>query len=186
MEIIDNFLNGVMLLKPKVFFDERGFFFESYKKNLMQELSIDVDFVQDNISKSAKGTIRGLHYQVNEFAQAKLCQVMYGNVLDVAVDIRVGSPTYGKYQAFELNSENKHLVFIPPGFAHGFSVLSDFAVFSYKCSAYYNKASERAIRFDDPDLNISWGVDAPILSEKDKLSSWFKEIDKDFLYSIKE
>ena len=182
MELVSEFLNGVKLIRPKVFFDDRGFFYESYKKSVLDQFGIKSEFVQDNISKSKRNTVRGLHYQVGNFAQGKLCQVLYGKVLDVAVDIRFGSPTYGQYKAFELSDENNLIVYIPSGFAHGFSVLSEEAVFSYKCTAYYDKLSERAIRFDDPTLNINWLVDNPILSEKDKLNKWFLEIEKDFVY----
>jgi len=181
MKIVENSLNGLVLIEPAVFKDERGYFFESYKQNKLHDLGIDAKFIQDNISRSAKNTIRGLHYQVGEFAQGKLCQVVYGRVLDVALDIRFNSPTFGRYKCFELSSDNHYLLFLPPGFAHGFSVLSDEAVFSYKCTAYYNKSSERGIRFDDPELNINWQVENPVISEKDKLSKWFKEIGKDFI-----
>ncbi|OGU79592.1 MAG: dTDP-4-dehydrorhamnose 3,5-epimerase, partial [Ignavibacteria bacterium RBG_16_35_7] len=139
-------------------------------------------FVQDNISKSKKGTIRGLHYQVCDFAQGKLCQVMYGKVFDVAVDIRFNSPTFGEYAAVELSEEKHNQIWIPPGFAHGFSVLSDVAVFHYKCTAYYSKEDERAIIYNDPDLGIDWKVLVPNVSEKDLKAMPLKEINKDFLY----
>lgn len=180
MRIIETCLNGLVLIEPSVFKDDRGYFFESYKQNKLADLGVNEKFVQDNISRSTRNTIRGLHYQVGEYAQGKLCQAIYGRVLDVAVDIRFNSSTFGEYKCFELSSENNCLIYIPPGFAHGFSVLSDEAVFSYKCTAYYDKASERGIRFDDPDLNIDWQVTTPVLSEKDKLSKWFKEIERDF------
>ncbi len=143
------------------------------------------DFVQDNISKSRKGTVRGLHYQVGENAQGKLCQVIEGEVLDVAVDIRFGSPTFGKHFSLILNSENKLQLWIPPGFAHGFSVLSDEAIFSYKCTNYYSKAHERTIIYNDPDLKIDWKVESPIVSEKDLQASKFKDIEKDFIFTAK-
>ncbi|HLT23781.1 MAG TPA: dTDP-4-dehydrorhamnose 3,5-epimerase, partial [Ignavibacteria bacterium] len=137
---------------------------------------------QDNVSKSKKGTIRGLHYQTGAFAQGKLCQVVEGRVLDVAVDVRWGSPTFGKYVEAELTEDNHHQLWIPPGFAHGFSVLSDEAIFLYKCTALYNKESERSIIYNDPDLGINWQVDSPNVSEKDLQADSFKEIGKDFTY----
>jgi len=168
------------LVKPDIFPDERGYFFESFNKKKFSDGGINKTFVQDNISKSVKGTVRGLHYQIGEFAQGKLCSVVVGKVLDVAVDIRFGSPTLGKYYAVELSEENKNQLWIPSGFAHGFSVLSDSAIFSYKCTALYNKESERAILFNDPDLNINWKINKPIVSEKDLKAKRFKEIEKDF------
>ena len=134
-----------------MFGDERGYFFESYNEDTYHKAGIDLLFVQDNISKSKKGTIRGLHYQVGDMAQGKLCKVIFGKVLDVAVDIRFGSPTFGKYFSSELSEENHTQLWIPPGFAHGFSVLSEEAIFSYKCTALYSKEHERAILFNDQD-----------------------------------
>ena len=180
MEVEKTNLDGVLLIKPKVFADSRGYFYEAYNDKRYKENGINSDFVQDNISKSQYGTIRGLHYQVGEFAQGKLCQVLLGKVLDVAVDIRFGSPTFGKYYAAELSDENKFQLWIPPGFAHGFSVLSDEAIFSYKCTALYSKKDERAIIFNDSDLNIDWKIENPILSEKDLEAKKFNEIEKDF------
>ena len=176
------FIDGLIVVKPDIFYDERGYFFESFNIEKFANGGIDKPFVQDNISKSVKGTVRGLHYQVGQYAQGKLCSVVMGKVLDVAVDIRFGSPTFGKYFAVELNEETKNQLWIPPGFAHGFSVLSDSAVFSYKCSSLYNKQSERAILFNDSSLNIDWKVEKPIVSEKDLQAKLFKEIEKDFLY----
>ena len=134
------------------------------------------------MSKSKKNTVRGLHYQVGNFSQGKLCQVISGKVLDVALDIRFNSPTFGKYFSEELSEENHLLMWIPPGFAHGFSVLSDEAIFKYKCTAYYSKASERAILFNDSALNINWKVAEPVVSEKDRAAKLFKDIDKDFIF----
>ena len=176
------FIDGLIVVKPDIFYDERGYFFEAFNIEKFANGGIDKPFVQDNISKSVKGTVRGLHYQVGQYAQGKLCSVVMGKVLDVAVDIRFGSPTFGKYFAVELNEETKNQLWIPPGFAHGFSVLSDSAVFSYKCSSIYNKQSERAILFNDSSLNIDWKVEKPIVSEKDLQAKLFKEIEKDFLY----
>jgi len=176
---------GLLVVQPDVFADPRGFFFESYNKQRYENSGIPNEFVQDNISKSKKGTVRGLHYQVGEFAQGKLCQVIEGEVLDVAVDIRFGSPTFGKHFSLVLNSEKKFQLWIPPGFAHGFSVLSDEAIFSYKCSNYYSKADERSIIFNDPDLNIDWKVEQPIVSDKDLKAVNFNEIERDFTYTSK-
>jgi dTDP-4-dehydrorhamnose 3,5-epimerase len=183
MEFCKTKIDGVLVLKPKVFPDERGFFFESYSEKNFLEEGLFLDFVQDNISFSKKGTIRGLHYQVGEYAQGKLCQVLSGKVLDVAVDVRFDSPTFGEYVAVELSGENHNQIWIPPGFAHGFSVLSETAVFHYKCTAFYSKQDERAILFNDPDLNIDWKVDALNISEKDLKGKAFKDIEKDFIYS---
>lgn len=180
MRFEKTFIEGLILVKPDIFPDERGYFFESFNKKKFSDGGINKTFVQDNISKSVKGTVRGLHYQIGEFAQGKLCSVVVGKVLDVAVDIRFGSPTLGKYYAVELSEENKNQLWIPSGFAHGFSVLSDSAIFSYKCTALYNKESERAILFNDPDLNINWKINKPIVSEKDLKAKRFKEIEKDF------
>jgi dTDP-4-dehydrorhamnose 3,5-epimerase len=175
-------INGLILIKPDIFKDERGYFYESFNKNRFQEFGLKLNFVQDNISKSVKGTIRGLHYQVGDYAQGKLCSVIFGKVLDVAVDIRVGSPTYGKYFSCELSEENKLQLWVPIGFAHGFSVLSDEAVFSYKCTKNYNKDFERAIIFNDENLNIDWKIKSAIISKKDLEAKKFSEIEKDFIY----
>lgn len=182
MEVIKTDIEGLLLIKPKVFKDDRGYFLESYNEAVYRNAGIDLYFVQDNISKSQQGTIRGLHYQVGDDAQGKLCKVLYGKVLDVAVDIRFGSPTFGKYFASELSEENHTQLWIPPGFAHGFSVLSEEVIFSYKCTALYNKESERAILYNDKELNIDWKVENPIVSEKDMKAKLFKDIDKDFIY----
>lgn len=182
MEVIKTEIDGLLLIKPKVFNDERGYFFEGFNKNNFVANGINSDFVQDNISKSKKGTIRGLHYQIGEKAQGKLCYVISGKVLDVAVDIRFGSPTFGKYFSSELSEENHKQLWLPPGFAHGFSVLSDEAIFVYKCTSLYSKEHERAIIFNDADLNIDWNVENPIISEKDLQAQFFKNIEKDFIY----
>lgn len=182
MEVIKTELEGLLIIKPKVFADERGYFFESYNENTYRSSGIDNIFLQDNISKSKKGTIRGLHYQVGDKSQGKLCKVIYGKVLDVAVDIRFGSPTFGKNFSSELSEENHAQLWIPPGFAHGFSVLSDEAIFSYKCTELYSKEHERAILFNDPWLNINWKVENPIVSGKDLKAQLLKDIHKDFIY----
>ena len=182
MEVLKTELDGLLIIKPKVFGDERGYFFESYNEEVYRNAGINFNFVQDNISKSKKGTIRGLHYQVGDKAQGKLCKVIFGKVLDVAVDIRFGSPTFGKYFSSELSEDNHTQLWIPPGFAHGFSVLSDEAIFSYKCTALYSKQHERAILYNDKQLNIDWKVDDPIVSEKDLKALQFCDIQKDFIY----
>ena len=182
MKFLKTEIEGVIIIEPDFFPDNRGFFFESYNKIKYNEAGLPAEFIQDNISKSVKGTIRGLHYQVGEFAQGKLCQVISGNVLDVAVDIRFGSPTFGKYVSVELSGDNHIQIWIPPGFAHGFSVLSVEAIFSYKCTAIYSKKDERSILYNDKDLNINWKVDNPKVSEKDLIAKKFKEIEKDFIF----
>lgn len=162
---------GLLVFEPKVFEDNRGYFFESYNEGNFREQGIDTRFVQDNESSSQYGVVRGLHYQLNPHAQAKLIRVLEGKILDVVVDIRRGSPSFGKIFSLELTAENKKQLFIPAGFAHGFAVLSKKAVIIYKCDNFYNKESEAGIRFDDPQLNIDWQVPPgmAIVSEKDKL-----------------
>ncbi|MCX6136942.1 MAG: dTDP-4-dehydrorhamnose 3,5-epimerase [Ignavibacteriales bacterium] len=175
-------LDGLLIITPDVFADDRGYFFESFSRQKYSDVFASREFVQDNISKSQKGTVRGLHYQVAKNAQGKLCQVLTGRVLDVALDIRFGSPTFGKYFAVELSEENHMQFWLPPGFAHGFSVLSDVAIFHYKCTALYSRADERSIRYDDPSLKIDWNVDDPIVSTKDAHAPMFAEIDQDFVF----
>lgn len=182
MKIINTELTGVLIIEPDVFFDDRGYFFEAYHKNKYLEAGIDLSFVQDNLSKSQQNTLRGLHYQTGDFSQGKLCSVILGSVLDVAVDIRFGSPTFGKHVKVELSDTNKKQIWIPPGFAHGFVVKSETAVFSYKCTAVYNKESERSVIYNDPILNINWETENPLLSEKDKKAIFFKDIEKDFIF----
>ena len=173
-------INGLLVIEPDIFNDSRGYFYESFNIEKYKLITENFSFVQDNISKSKYGTIRGLHYQVGKFAQGKLISVLGGKVLDIAVDIRFNSPTFGKHFAIELSDENKKQFWIPPGFAHGFSVLSDEVLFSYKCTANYNKDSERSIIYNDPILAIDWKVENPIVSEKDLVSKKFNEIEKDF------
>jgi dTDP-4-dehydrorhamnose 3,5-epimerase len=182
MQIINTELEGVLIIQPDIYPDSRGFFLEIYNKKRYDEIGINANFIQDNISKSCTKTIRGLHYQVGEFAQGKLCYVIFGKVLDVAVDIRFGSPTFGKYISVELTGEKKNQIWIPAGFAHGFAVLSEEAVFCYKCTALYSKNDERSILYNDPELNIDWKIDYPIVSEKDLSAKRFSEISTDFLY----
>ncbi len=182
MEVKKTAIDGLLLIEPSVFGDTRGYFFESFSKPKYAEVGIDCEFVQDNISKSTKSTVRGLHYQIGESAQGKLCSVLRGKVIDVAVDIRFGSPTFGEHVAVELSGELKNQFWIPPGFAHGFSVLSEEAIFHYKCSALYDKTSERCIIYNDSTLNIDWQVDNPVISDKDKQGKKFAEIDKNFIF----
>jgi dTDP-4-dehydrorhamnose 3,5-epimerase len=181
MKITSTKIKDVLLIEPRVFDDERGFFYESYNQKVYQKFGINVDFVQDNHSRSQKNTLRGLHYQVNP-GQAKLVRVILGEVFDVAVDIRFGSPTFGQWVGYHLNSKNKQQMFIPTGFAHGFCVTSDFAEFEYKCSEFYSPQDERGIRWNDPELGIQWPVENPILSDKDNRNTLFKNIEKDFIY----
>ncbi len=183
MKVSKTNIEGLLLIEPDLFSDDRGYFFESYRKEKYAEIGLDINFVQDNISQSKKGTLRGLHYQVGDKAQGKLCQVISGKILDVAVDIRFGSPTFGKHYTHMLNTEKKMQIWIPSGLAHGFSVLSDEAIFSYKCTNYYSKDHERSILYNDPDLNIDWQVENPVVSEKDLKAKKFNEIDKDFIYT---
>lgn len=163
-------IEGCFILEPKIINDGRGYFYESYNKNTFKNATgLDVDFVQDNQSFSSKGVLRGLHYQIGDAAQAKLVRVISGAVLDVAVDLRKGSPTFGRHVAVQLSSENKRQLFVPRGFAHGFVVLTDTAEFAYKCDNFYAKDFERGVKYNDPELGIDWEFeeDALIVSEKD-------------------
>lgn len=180
MEIKELELKGVYLITPNVFEDERGHFFESYNQNVFKENGLDLNFVQDNQSLSQKGVLRGLHFQKPPHAQGKLIRVIKGRVLDVAVDIRKNSPTYGKSIALELSEENKLMFYIPEGFAHGFLTLEDNTIFSYKCTNFFNKASEGSLLWNDADLNIDWGNTSPLLSEKDKEAPLFLSFDSPF------
>jgi dTDP-4-dehydrorhamnose 3,5-epimerase len=175
-------IQDLVIIHPTVFEDERGYFMESYNQQKIAELGITIDFVQDNQSFSKLGTIRGLHYQNPPFAQTKLVRVLQGEIMDVVVDLRKDSLTYGQHFAIKLSAENKKQLLIPQGFAHGFSVISETATVLYKCDQFYNKASEGGIRFDDPALNIDWGIDlkAAIVSEKDQILPLFKECNSGF------
>lgn len=171
MEVLTTDIPGLLIIQPKVFGDLRGYFFESFNaREFSEKTGLDIQFVQDNESKSKRGVLRGLHFQNPPFAQSKLVRVVKGRVLDVAVDIRKNSPTFGHYHAVELTEDNHLQFFIPKGFAHGFSVLSDVAVFQYKCDAFYNPQSEGAIAWNDPQLNINWQLneDEILLSDKDR------------------
>lgn len=185
MEVIKTELEGVVILDPRLFKDDRGYFFESFSQREFDEKVRPVKFVQDNESKSVYGVLRGLHFQKPPFAQSKLVRVIQGAVLDVAVDIRVGSPTYGKHVAVELTAENHRQLFIPRGFAHGFSVLTDEVVFQYKCDNFYAPQSEGAIAWNDPALGIDWRIPeaSVILSEKDKHHPLLKDLPETFYYS---
>jgi dTDP-4-dehydrorhamnose 3,5-epimerase len=175
MEIIETKIKDLLIIKPDVFLDERGYFFESYNKQRFLEHGLDMTFVQDNESQSTKGVLRGLHFQKPPYTQGKLVRVVKGAVMDVAVDLRQGSPTYGQWESVVLTEGNKFMYWIPEGFAHGFVCLEDHSVFTYKCTNVYNKASEGSLRWNDPDLNIQWIIEDPILSEKDKVSPLFKD-----------
>ena len=177
MPFIQTKIKDVVIFEPRIFTDDRGYFFETYNEKLFNDNGVTAKFVQDNQSKSSYGVIRGLHFQKGEHAQAKLVRVLQGSVLDVAVDLRAGSETYGKYVAVELSDVNNLQLFIPRGFAHGFSVLSRTAVFAYKCDNLYCKESEGGIDCNDPDLGIDWQIPAEdrVLSEKDKLHPLFKD-----------
>ena len=178
MNFIKTEIDGVFIIEPKVFEDARGYFFESYNEAEFIKNGISNRFVQDNQSKSSYGVIRGLHCQLGKHSQAKLVRVLKGRVLDVAVDIRRGSPTFGKHVAVELSDENNRQLFIPRHFLHGFSVLSEEAVFAYKCDNFYCKESEFGIRYDDPEIGIDWKIPAKkvITSEKDRLANKLKDI----------
>ena len=165
----------VILIKPPLYNDDRGFFTEIFKESVFKENGIHYNFVQDNYSQSKKGVIRALHYQLPPKAQGKLVRVLTGKILDVAVDVRRDSPTFLKSVTAELSSENNHMLFIPPGFAHGFVALSDDVRFLYKCTEEYSKEHERGIRSDDPDINIDWGVINPLISEKDQKLPYAKD-----------
>lgn len=175
MQVSNLRLNGLKLIAPRVFHDERGFFFESYALEKFAEQNISLSFVQDNISYSKKGTIRALHFQSHP-GQAKLVSCLKGKIWDVAVDIRPDSLTFGQWEAVILDDQDRRQLFVPVGFAHGFCVLSEEALVQYKVSAPYNPQTERSIRWNDPDLAISWPVDNPILSERDRNNGFFKEV----------
>ena len=180
MEIIKTRLEGVILVKPRVFADARGYFFESYSRQSFLGAGLDLDFVQDNQSLSQKGVLRGLHFQNPPHAQGKLVRVISGAVFDVAVDIRKESPTFGQWFGQELTAENKYMLYIPPGFAHGFATLENDTVFVYKCTGYYNKASEGCLIWNDPQVAIDWKIADPQLSEKDLQGVRLKDLKSGF------
>tara|TARA_B110000908_G_scaffold156364_1_gene195458 strand:- start:1177 stop:1719 length:543 start_codon:yes stop_codon:yes gene_type:complete len=180
MEIIKTSVEGLLLIQPKVFGDDRGHFFESWSRESFSKNGLDLDFVQDNQSLSSKGVLRGLHFQNPPYAQGKLVRVIKGAVLDVAVDIRKNSPTYGQHITVELTEKNKTIFWIPPGFAHGFVTLEDDTIFTYKCTGVYNKESEGALLWSDKDLNIDWGVESPLVSDKDLIAGSFTNFKSKF------
>lgn len=184
MEIIETAIPDVVIIRPKLFGDSRGYFFESYSQRDFDRLVRPVHFVQDNESRSCYGVVRGLHFQKGRDSQSKLLRVVSGRVLDVAVDVRVGSPTFGRHVAVELSGENHLQLFIPRGFAHGFSVLSEEVVFQYKCDNFYAPASEGAVAWDDPDLGIDWGIrpEDVILSSKDAAHPRLRDIAPEDLF----
>tara|TARA_B110000444_G_C18681865_1_gene520134 strand:+ start:155 stop:697 length:543 start_codon:yes stop_codon:yes gene_type:complete len=180
MEIIKTPIEGLLLIRPKIFRDERGYFFESWSKDTFERNGLDFNFVQDNQSLSSKGVLRGLHFQNPPFSQGKLVRVIKGAILDVSVDIRKDSPTYGQYFSVELSEDNKTIFWIPPGFAHGFLTLEDNTIVTYKCTGIYNAASEASLIWDDATLNIDWRIDSPLVSDKDLLGVDFKNFDSQF------
>ncbi len=184
MKIIKTPLPDLVIIEPRVFSDDRGYFFESFHQERYLDAGITQPFIQDNESQSVKGVIRGLHYQLGEFSQAKLVRVVQGTVYDVAVDLRNGSPTFGEWFGVELDESNKRQLFVPRGFAHGFSVLSKTAIFSYKCDNIYNKESERGINLFDPKLGIDWkvGDQEQIVSEKDNVAPNFEDAEMNFVF----
>ena len=187
MEVIKTDIDGVAIIEPRIFRDERGYFFESFSQRDFQEKVCNTVFVQDNESKSSYGVLRGLHFQKPPYAQSKLVRVIKGAVLDVAVDIRKGSPTFGQHVAVELTEDNHRQFFIPRGFAHGFSVLTDEVIFQYKCDNFYAPQSEGALAWDDPDLGIDWRIptDKVLLSEKDRHHSRLRDAEWLFDYNEK-
>jgi len=185
MPFITTDISGLLVFEPKVFIDQRGYFFESYNEKTFADDGLSIRFVQDNQARSTYGVIRGLHYQLNPYAQSKLVRVLSGAILDVAVDIRKGSPTFGKVFSIELTAENKKQLFVPQGFAHGYSVLSETAEVFYKCDHYYHKEAEGGIRFDDATLAIDWKIPGTkkLISEKDLFQPLFAEHNSNFIYS---
>ena len=180
MNILESTLKGLYIIEPRVFEDQRGYFFESFNLSIFQDAGLDLKFVQDNQSKSKKNVLRGLHFQHPPSAQGKLIQVIKGSVLDVAVDIRKNSPTYGQHLSMELSEKNKKMLYISEGFAHGFLTLEDDTIFSYKCTDFYAPDKEDAILWNDPDLGIDWGNEDVILTEKDKNAQNFKHFNSPF------
>ena len=175
MEFIRTEIEGLFIIKPKVFEDDRGYFYESYSRKKFLEQGIDYNFLQDNESRSKKGVLRGLHFQIPPYAQGKLVRVLRGAVMDVAVDLRKDSKTFKQFFFVELTGTNKTMFWIPPGFAHGFITLEDDTVFSYKCTELYYPEAEKSIVWNDPDLNIDWGVSEPVVSDRDAKAPLFKD-----------
>ncbi len=182
MKIVEEILNGVLILEPKIFNDDRGYFYESFSTAFFNDQGIIADFVQDNQSFSHNGALRGLHFQNPPFAQGKLVRVIQGKVLDVVVDIRKGSPTFGKHFSAELSASNHLQMWIPPGFAHGFATLEDETIFCYKCTNVYNKAAEGGLFWNDKTLNIDWKIENPIISDKDAILPSFNTLESQFIF----
>lgn len=180
MKFETTFIKGLLVIEPRIIKDERGYFFESHNAQKFKENGLSLDFVQDNQSLSQKNVLRGLHFQNPPFQQGKLVRVIKGAVIDVAVDIRKNSETYGQHFSIELTEQNKKIFWIPPGFAHGFVSLEEDTIFHYKCTGLYNKASEDSLIWNDPDLDIDWGVENPIVSVKDQKSNFFKNFNSQF------
>ena len=185
MDVIKTDIEGLVIIEPRIFNDDRGYFYESFSQREFEEKVCSTFFIQDNQSKSSYGVLRGLHFQKPPFAQSKLVRVVKGAVLDVAVDIRKGSPTYGKHIAIELTETNHRQLFIPRGFAHGFVVLSEEVIFQYKCDNFYSKVSEGSLMYNDAELNINWEIleENAILSDKDRHNQLFKDFDSPFNYN---
>lgn len=177
---IDSYLNGVLQIKPKVHQDHRGHFFESFRKDALKDFGVDLEFVQDNQSLSQKNILRGLHFQTPPNAQGKLVRVINGAVRDVVLDIRKSSSTYGQFKVFDLTEQNFEMLYVPPGFAHGFATLEDNTIFTYKCTDYYNPESEGGVLWSSPELEIPWGIADPVLSEKDKQLTSFSDFQSPF------
>lgn len=180
MQILETPIQGLLVIKPNIFEDERGYFFESWSQKAFQDIGLDLNFVQDNQSLSQKGVLRGLHFQNPPFAQGKLVRVIKGSVIDVAVDIRKDSITYGQYFSIELSEKNNKVFWIPAGFAHGFVALEDDTIFSYKCTEVYNKKSEESLLWNDTQLNINWGETNPLVSNRDMNAKRFKDFKTQF------
>ena len=175
MEVTKTNFDGLLIMQPRVFKDDRGYFFEYFRKDVLNNFGVDLEFVQSNESQSQKNVLRGLHFQNPPFEQGKLIRVVKGAVMDVVVDIRKSSPNFGQWFAYEINEVNKTILWIPPGFAHGFLTLSDNTIFQYECTNYYHKDSEGSIRWNDPTINIDWKISDPIISDKDKFAPLFKD-----------
>jgi dTDP-4-dehydrorhamnose 3,5-epimerase len=183
MNVLAGQLEGLVVIEPRVFGDARGFFMESWNLHKYQDAGVRAPFVQDNISVSRRGALRGLHFQ-NPHPQGKLVSVLQGEVLDVVVDLRLRSASFGKWEAVQLSSENKRQFYIPPGFAHGFLVLSDTAMFHYKCTEFYSPKDELTLRWNDPDLGIRWPIENPIVSEKDAKGMLLKDVPRERLFDL--
>lgn len=180
MKVLETGFRGLVMIEPTVFTDERGYFFESWNHQRFNNHGLGATFLQDNESRSAANVLRGLHFQLPPWQQGKLVRVFNGSVIDVVVDLRKSEPTFGKHFKYKLTAQQKNMLWIPPGFAHGFLTLEDDTVFFYKCTQVYNKESEAAIAWFDPDLAIDWGVEDPVVSEKDKIAPFFRDFESPF------